>query len=117
VLWLFPLKCSSKASLAQTASDLHLNVIRQCSLTVRTDFTLTLKSVRGKSGGGVLVVRAKEEQLGQSATAALDESRLARQQLSRTLETTDTVSSIIDLIPSLSPFLDLADKIATVRYL
>jgi hypothetical protein len=84
------------------------------TLCAAPEYQLKLRSVRGKKSGGVLVVRAREADVAQSATAALHESHLAGQYLQGTLDNTETGSSLIDLIPSLGPFLDIADKIATV---
>jgi hypothetical protein len=73
---------------------------------------LTLTCVRRNQSGGILVVRAKEEQAAEFVAAELNNIRLA-DKLSKTSET-GAVSSFIDLIPSLSLFLDLADTFSSV---
>lgn len=66
------------------------------------------------ANGGVLIVRAREEQLAQAGGAALDTACQAREKILATLAASNTAKCLINIIPSLGPFIEIADKFATV---
>jgi hypothetical protein len=95
-------------------SYLCLHHLPQLIVSVAPDIELILRGGRGKGNAGILVIRTREEELAQLAAAAMDVSRIAAEHLSETLDKTETASSLMDLIPSMGVFLDIANQIATV---
>jgi hypothetical protein len=49
-----------------------------------------------------------------STTSALEDARKAGKKLAADLDRADTASQLLQIIPSLGPFLDMANEIASV---
>jgi hypothetical protein len=64
----------------------------------------------------VLVIRVKEVSLVGACDTVLDAVGKARETILANLAASDTGGRLLDIIPSLGPFIEIADKIATVRF-
>lgn len=77
---------------------------------------MLLTCSRHNSDGGVLVIRLKEASLVQACNAVIDTAEKTRERILATLARPDTGSRLLDIIPSLDPFIEIADKAAAVRF-
>jgi hypothetical protein len=64
----------------------------------------------------VLVIRIKDVSLVEACDTALDVVGQARERILANLAASDAGGRLLDIIPSLGPFIEITDKIATVRF-
>lgn len=88
--------------------------INSCALYI-IEIDLQLTREKRRADGGMLTIRIKEAPLVQGASAALGAAGKAREKILANLASSDTGGRLLDIIPSLGPFIEIADKIATVR--
>ena len=62
------------------------------------------------------MVEIKEQELRKAAAMALNQSHKSGKQLVATLNDVDTSAPLVKIISSLGPFIELADKMALVRF-
>jgi hypothetical protein len=65
--------------------------------------------------GGVLLISVNTPKALDATTFALQDARRAGKKLAADLNEAKTASKLLQIIPSLDPFLKMADEIASVR--